>query len=753
MIHYSKPRCDSFSYRNEKASPICPGRILKHFILLICFISVTNTFNAQDISSNAGELGFRERFILPINQAEGEIKIDGEMMEADWLNASAADEFYRITPVDTGFADTKTEVYLTYDAKNLYLLTKCWDELPGDNIISSLKRDFSFGQNDNFLVFFDTYNDQTNGFSFGISAGGAQWDGLQADGGDVSLDWDCKWYSAIKHYDNYWIAEFAIPFRNFKYQKDVREWGINFSRMDVKRNEKSSWVPVPRQFRSSTLAFTGTLLWETAPPINKSNISLIPYVSADYSEDIELDEEAEINGNAGLDVKASLSPTLNLDLTLNPDFSQVDVDEQVTNLDRFELFFPEKRKFFLENEDLFSGYGQEDVRPFFSRRIGLENPVVAGVRLSGKLDENWRVGLLNMQTKTEDDIPAANFSVASVQRRVFSRSSIGAFFINKDVTVTKTDLEEGITPYNRVMGADFNLASSDNRWTGKTYLHWSLSPGDDKKAYSFSNTLSYSTQYLETGWIYDLVGSDFQAETGFVRRTGYHRLHPFFQYRFFPASEKIIKHGPDIQLQYFMDPDFEQTDRTIKLEYSVQFTDTRQLEISYENEYIKLLEPYDPTNYTGDTLDAGSEYEWSLIEMEYASDSRKLFNYELEASYGGYFHGDRFNLNGQLNYRIQPYGSFGVNISYDDLKFPEPYQDASFLLLGMKADITFSTKLFLTAFLQYNEQVDNFNTNIRFQWRYKPVSDLFIVYTDNHIPDGFNVKNRSLVIKLSYWFN
>ncbi|RLD36343.1 MAG: hydrolase [Bacteroidetes bacterium] len=723
-------------------------------ILVPCLLIQSLAVFPQNIEGGRGNnLPNRKAYILPIKKTLNQIRIDGTKDEPDWQLAYVAKDFRRITPIDTGFATTKTEVSLLYDDKMLYVLAKCYEDLPGGNIIESLRRDFSFMKNDGFFLYLDTFNDQTNGFSFGLSAAGVKYDGLQVDGGNVSMEWDCKWESAVKHFDKYWIVEMAIPFRNLKFQPEVKEWGINFTRMDLKRFEKSSWAPIPRQFRSSTLAFTGTLLWETPPPKPKINVSLIPYVSASYSEDFENSQDAKFGGNGGIDIKASLSPTLNLDVTINPDYSQVDVDEQITNLDRFELFFPEKRKFFLENEDLFAGYGKDGIRPFFSRRIGLESPVLAGVRLSGKLDENWRLGFLNMQTKTEMEIPAANYTVASLQRRVFSRSSIGAFFVNKNITSPISDSSIYQAPYNRVMGVDFNLASSDNRWTGKTFFHKSITPNNDKKGYSFSTMLQYATQQAKLEWVYDRVGKDYRAETGFVRRIGFHRINPSAGYKFFPKSDQIISHGPTLQTEFILDPQFKQTDRGIILAYSVEFLNTRLIVLSYKRQYILLLEPFDPTNSGGDTLAAGTDYDWNSSEVKYQSDARKKFNYSFGASYGGYFNGSRLNLSGQINYRFQPYGSISLNMTYDNLQFPEPYKDADFLLVGFKADVTFTNKLFLTTFLQYNEQMDNFNTNIRLQWRYKPVSNLFIVFSDNYIPNGLNVKTRSVVVKLSYWFN
>ena len=699
----------------------------------------------------------RENYVINVKKTTEQLRVDGLLDEAPWQEAQVAKDFYRVLPIDTGFAQSPTEVMVTYNDKTLYFGIRCIETMPGDNVIESLRRDFSFGGNDNFLLFIDTFNDQTNGFSFGASAGGAQWDGLQSDGGNVSLDWDCKWEMTVKHYDGYWIIEMAIPFRNLQFKEGLETWGVNFSRLDLKRNEKSSWAPVPRQFPTASLAFTGTLAWETPPQKRKTNVSIIPYVLGGVSKDYtEEGSETQYRGDAGVDAQITLSSSLNLDLTVNPDFSQVDVDEQVTNLDRFELFFPERRRFFLQNADLFTGFGDRGLRPFFSRRIGLKNPVIAGARLSGKIDEKWRIGLLNMQTGTKDSIPAANFTVASVQKQIFSRSNIGVFFVNKQLTTTDEEIKEkeDVSEYNRVVGIDYNLASADNQMQGKFFVHKSITPEDDDKGYAIGSNLSYRTQRLRIQGEYTLVGQDYQAnETGFVRRTGFHNFNPSIFYKFYPKSKIIANHGPGVWYSWFLDSDFETTDHTLWTNYSVNFLNRSELDISFTHRYIKLFAPFDPTNTEGDTLATGTDYSWQTIDLDYESAPRSRFTYEVSIEYGGFYNGKRLSLEGEVGYRFQPYGSLSVNVSYDNLQFPAPFQDAAFYLIGPKLDVTFTDKMFLTAFFQYNDQADNINTNIRFQWRYQPVSDLFIVYTDNYLPGNFKVKNRALVVKMSYWFN
>ena len=715
-----------------------------YFLLFLPLLAAAQTEDAPPASN-------RLNYILPIQKAKGPIDINGQLDEPDWRSGEVAADFWRVLPIDTGYADTRTEVRATYDDQNLYFGITCFERDARPNIIASLRRDFVFGSNDNFLLFIDTYNDQTNGFSFGISAAGAQWDGIQADGGTVSLDWDCKWRSTVKRYDGYWIAEMAIPFRNLQFKAGVAQWGVNFSRMDVKNNEKSSWAPVPRQFATASLAFTGALQWDVPPPRPRTNLSLIPYVATQTTKNHENGISEGPSLDAGADAKISLTPSINLDLTVNPDFSQVDVDEQVTNLDRFELFFPERRRFFLENQDLFAGFGRDGLRPFFSRRIGLTNPVQAGLRLSGKLNEKWRIGLLNMQTATEGAVPAANFTVASLQKRVFTRSNVGVFVVNKQLTIDGIPKETN--RYNRVVGLDYNLASADNRWTGKFFLHKSFSPGEQGRSAALSGSLAYQTQQWKVQGGYDLVGDNYLAETGFVRRRGLHRTLLGAGYKFYPTSEKVANHGPSLQTEYFFDPDLNHTDEEWRAAYGVVFLNRSEMELSAKQQYIRLLSPFDPTNAGGDSLATGTEYTWNSTEFNYLSDARKLFNYNFGISYGGFFNGKRLSVKGALNYRFQPYGSISVNFTYNDLQFPEPFQDVDFFLIGPKLDLTFTTRLFLTAFVQYNEQADNVNTNIRLQWRYQPVSDLFIVYSDNHFPSPWNVRNRALVAKISYWFN
>ncbi len=375
-----------------------------------------------------------ENYKMHIKQSEGNLKVDGKLDEPAWHSAAAVSDFMMVNPFDTLCSKLRTDVRMTYDDKYLYISAECFLQSESNYVVESLKRDFSFGSNDNFLVFIDTFEDKTTGFSFGANAAGAQWDGQMSEGAKMNLNWDNKWESATTYNNKSWIFEAAIPFKSIRYRGNSTRWGINFSRLDLKAKEKSAWAPVPRQFPTASLAYAGVLVWDTPPPTPKQNISVIPYVLSGVSANYETKNPAIFRNQIGGDIKVSISSSLNLDMTLNPDFSQVDVDRQQTNLDRFELFYPEKRQFFIENSDLFDGFGTENIRPFFSRRIGLalnpktgiyeQTPITYGARLSGKLTNDWRIGVLNVQSERIEakGVPTQNYSMVAFQRKLFPRS-------------------------------------------------------------------------------------------------------------------------------------------------------------------------------------------------------------------------------------------------------------------------------------------------------------------------------------------
>lgn len=698
-------------------------------------------------------------FRLDIRKTTGPITIDGVGDDEAWKDTEVAKDFFMVLPMDEGKANEPTEIRMAYDEKNLYLLATFYHNLKGDYYVESLRRDFSFGKNDNFLLFLDPFNNQTTGFSFGANAYGAQWDGTMFNGSNVDLNWDSKWISQTTRDDEKWVFEMALPFKSIRYEDGVSEWGINFSRLDLKSTEKSSWTPVPRQLPTASLAHTGTLVWDTPPPSPGLNFSLIPYVLGSVGRNLEDGSDTDYDVKVGGDAKLSLTSSLNLDLTINPDFSQVEVDRQITNLDRFELFFPERRQFFLENADLFANFGYETIRPFFSRRIGLGVPIQAGARVSGNLNKKWRLGLMDMQTASIDEtgLPSQNFGVLSLQRKVFSRSNIGLLFVNKQSVnyPQETDSLRTIYPkYNRNLGVEYNLASSDNLWNGKAFVLKSFAPDDEDSGITQGAHLEYRSRKWSWRLQQEWVGEQYTAEVGFVPRTGYVNFNGYVGHLFFPKAGKILSHGPRMNAIYYFNENFGRTDNTSFLQYFLNFRNRSDLMIFLSDDYVKLLSPFDPTRLGIAQLDTGTEHRWNAVGWEYTSKPQSLFTYTFAGRLGGYYlDGNRTSLTAELGYRFQPYVSLGANLNYNRIRLPAPWNTNKFWLIGSEIDITFTNKLFFANLFQYNEQTKNFNLNSRFQWRYSPASDLFLVYTNNYFIEPFEGRNWALTLKFTYWFN
>lgn len=732
---------------------------MKLFLLLyIAGLFSTNLLPAQEVLPPQ----------VNIKKASSPIKLDGVANEAAWLEADVARDYWQTFPMDTSLATAKTEFRMTYDDKFIYVAAVCYKTTEGDYFVTpSLRRDFRGSGIDLLTFIFDPFQDETTAFLFGVNPFGVQREGLISNGGstseDFDLSWDNKWYSAVQVYDDYWLAELAIPFSTLRFKEGATAWNINSYRQDSHLNERSIWSRVPRNFLPFSLAFPGKLRWDE--PLRKpgANVSLIPYVSGSVGKDY-LEGTATASGfGAGGDAKIAVTPSLNLDLTINPDFSQVEVDQQVTNIDRFEIFFPERRQFFLENADLFASFGSERARPFFSRRIGVaidsatgvnvQNSILGGARLSGRVNRQWRVGLMNIQTGRDRAInqPSINYTVGAVQRQLFERSNIAALFVNKQAMATG---EFGIQPnqFNRLAGLDYNLASANNRWNGKAYYHRSFDPHQPKDTYSHGASLLFSTLNWEINWNHQLTGRNFNAEVGFVPRPGVQRASLAVERRFYPNSRTVQRHGPGVWQQMQWNPTTGVTDHSTFLFYNVNFLNTSSLMVSLEHEYVRLLRNFNPTGRGEDFL-TDEEFSARGVFLGYESDARRLFSYEFETFHGEYYNGYLHSFEGEFNYRAQPYGLLTLNLTYNRIRLPEPYATANLWLIGPRLDLTFTRSLFFTTFVQYNNQTENININSRFQWRFQPVSDLFIVYTDNYFPEPFSVKNRALVVKLNYWLN
>jgi hypothetical protein len=494
-------------------------------------------------------------------------------------------------------------------------------------------------------------------------------------------------------------------------------------------------------------------------------MSIIPYAIGGFNQ--TTDNGITWNYNFGGDIKLGVTPSLNLDLTFNPDFSQVDVDQQVTNLTRFSIFFPERRQFFLENSDLFSKFGFTKIRPFFSRQIGLYRgqpiPIIAGARLSGKLSRKVRLGLMNIQTASKESLglEAQNYSVAAVQWQAFGRSNLSFLFVNRQ-GFNGTSISE--TDYNRIVGIDYDLQTRDNKWIGKFFFHHSISPANNENAFAHASFFAYNTRKMTIAWNHEYVGKNYNAEMGFVPRQffydqvrdttiklSYWRLEPSFEYNIYPKSKSLYRITPGIYYSMYADSMFRPNDMMVRAFTEFEFYNTSSLNFNYTEYYTALLFPIDVTGSTLLPLPAGP-YNYRDFTVNYSSNARKRFTGFAEVSFGSFFNGTKLSYTASLNYRIQPFGNIGVNFTRNEIWLPDSYGEAHLMLISPKLEFTFPKNIFWTTFIQFNTQINNMNIYSRFQWRFAPMSDIFLVYSENINIDPIMEKTRGIQLKFVYWF-
>ena len=731
-----------------------------HFILYIK-IFLTFSFTYAQIDS-------KNYLVRTINS---EINIDGIGDEIEWSKSKWGSNFWMWRPTDSLQAKKQTRFKLIRNDKYLFILIE--SDTDGKNFNTpNLKRDFSTYPTDYLTLLFDTFNDGTNAFSFATNPIGLKADGLISGGNqnyrtDRNYAWDTKWNVATQINENSFIAEIRIPFSSFFYDNSQQFWRFNIYRGNTQINESSTWIKIPQNQLIGNLAFMGKMVFETPLEKGKNPISLIPYLSSAAQNDF-IYSTSKSNISLGGDAKIPIGNALNLDLTFNPDFSQVEVDDQVVNLTRFAISLPEKRQFFTQNDDLFKDFGENrDVIPFFSRRIGvaqdldgntIENKIIAGARLSGKLNSNLRLGFLNMLTDSDvnNQIASNLNTVFTLRQKVFDRSNISFFLIDRR-TIGEYDFINKQDKKNSVSGVEYNLASPDSKWVGRAFYHKSFTEGLEGDDQIVGMRIQRNTlrNRISTGFIHG--GEDFRSDLGFFRRTGFMKITPEYTYRIYPKNPNVNNYSftqrgffvYDTSRNYLM------TDRVYKTTIRKSFLNSSSLSFEYNNRYVYLTSNFDPTRTPdGTKLPSDTGYKYDDAELSYRSDQRKRLNFDSKISYGTFYNGTKFTLENEIKWRKQPILNASMIINFNSIVLPNPYPSKNIWLISPKIDFTFTKTLTWITFVQYNSQGENLGINSRMQWRFSPLSDLFLVYNDNYIStDNFSPRNRSFNLKLTYWLN
>ena len=755
--------------------------------LLFCsFLSLSSLIFAQ---SN-DYLG--ERPLAQATQIETAPELDGNIQnDPVWQNVTPITELTQVRPDNGKPASENTEIRIAFSATTIYISALCYDSQPEKLVVSDPRRDASLDGNDSFLFILDTYNDGQNGFVFGTNSIGVEYDG-QVDNegqgnfsnnrqqggviGGFNLNWDASWEVATEVGDYGWSAEFAIPLKTLRFNSGEQSWGINFQRNIRKTNEVAYWAPLPMQFDLKRLSLAGDI--EGLNLRNPGNLKLIPYGLGRVVKDYDVvDPDADIEGEVGIDVKYSVTPSITLDLTYNTDFAQVEVDNEQVNLDRFNLFFPEKRPFFLENAGQFSVGSPGEVDLFFSRRIGIGDngrivPIIGGARLSGKIDNTY-IGLLNMftdgvQLTDSTGIERNNFSVARVNHQFAPRSFIGAAFLNR---TGLGGLDSGLesteaNAYNRTFAVDGKVGIGKKAQISG-YVAKTSTPDVDEKDHSYKLQANYTWDGWRLSAAYTEVAENFNPEMGFLFREAF-RKPEFLIFKQIRAKEGnklgFLENRPHISYRGFWN--FE------------GFQETGFLHVDNHWVWRNGFEVHTGINFTTEGVVGAFEisegvivdpetYDHAEAQIVFITNPSKNLFLSSRHVMGGSFGGTRQIHSGTIGVRVGDKFNSEFSVQYNDFQLPGG--DFTANVLGGKFNYSFTPRIFVSSLLQYNGSSEISSANIRFGWLQQANTGLFVVFNQSNSILGpgvsnrlgepffgsgeYGVRNRSFIIKYTRLFD
>jgi hypothetical protein len=571
------------------------------------------------------------------------------------------------------------------------------------------------------------------------------------DGG-FNLNWDAPWTVSSMIGDFGWSTEMTIPFTTLRYgTAEEQSWGFNVERRIRRNNEIAYWAPMSQDRDLLRVSEAGTV--EGMQPPKQRNLQITPYVLGRGRDGGNL-PDSDTDAEFGVDLKYSITPSLTLDATYNTDFAQVEVDEQQVNLDRFNLFFPEKRPFFLENAGQFTVGNPREVELFFSRRIGIANgtpvPIEGGLRLSGKVGPTTNVGLLYMGSESVEGLTSANnYAVARVNQELANRSSIGLLYVGRDGDGSL--LGNGGDDENQTYAVDGRLGVGKNglisAWAAQTDT-----PGLDGRENAFAINGDYNSANWSNSIGYAEVQENFNPEVGFLTRTSYRKWTGRILRRYRPQSfGNIFELRPHVSYNGFWDFDGFQETGFLHVDNHWEFRSGMEIHtgVNFTREGVK--EPFDIVD--GVTVQPGT-YDHSEAQLVYMGDQSAPLNFSMQAVIGGRFGGDRVRLTPTLRYRIGEKFSSEFAYVYNDFDLPVENGKFTANLARIRLSYSFTPRVLIQLLSQYNEQSDTISNNLRFSWLQSANAGLYIVY--NEIDErgiGAPPRGRELIIKYSRIFD
>ena len=695
--------------------------------------------------------------------------IDGDVLNDDaWDNVPGVTSFTQKTPDEGKIVSESTVVKVAYSDDMFLVSVVCYDSEPNSLVISDTRRDSPLNNSDSFSFIIDTFKDYQTGYLFGTNPAGIEYDAQITGGGEeggmmrrfsmgtgggFNVNWDAVWKVEAKQGDFGWSAEFAIPFKTLRYKKDEDQtWGINFERVIARKKEEAHWAPVSRQFTMNRLISAGTLTNVNVP--NTRNIKIMPYVLGQNNKVINETSNSDQDGNFGLDAKMSVSSTMTLDLTYNTDFAQVEADDQQINLDRFSLFFPEKRAFFLENAGLFSvgtggGFFGPDIEMFFSRRIGVGPdgvpvPIIGGGRLTGTLS-GMKIGVLTMRTDAVKDLTDENqYSVLRIKKELPNRTHIGAMYTGLD--------RMGENGYlNQAYALDAQIGIGE---LSKIIMFGGLTdtPKMDKdNAYAFHTELARDTKQVSTSISFSEVGSTFKPEMGYLKRESYRKWSGRIFTRFRPDNKLgLLEIRPHINFDGYWKLDGFQESGRWHIDNHWEFRSGFEIHTGTNLVREGVIEKFEIADSVFVPSGTYNDQELQLFIM---TDRSKAISFSSMNRIGGFFGGNRINVTPAISFRYKDKVTSEISLSHNNVDLPGGKFSTN--LIRARFTYSFTPKMYVQSLVQYNSRSDQWSMNGRFIWQQSGATGLYLVY--NHIQDydGIPIKSstRSVILKYSYLFD
>ncbi len=726
-------------------------------LLAIVCAGVTGVCAAQPSPVTAAEEGRRE---VTAVEATVPVKIDGTLDDEVWQRAGAVGGFVQSEPHEGQPATEPTEVRVAYDAGYLYIAAYCHGSAPSDVTVNNIRKDFGPEDQDTFEVILDTFADRRNGYLFMTNPEGAKSDQqIAGEGRERNASWDAVWFVRTARTADGWTVEMAIPFRSLRFAAGtVSAWGINFSRRIRRKNEIDFWAPVPRAYELTRLSLAGDLTG--LPPLDPGrDLRVKPFVLGSAVRSTG-GGAFDRTGDVGLDVKYGLTSATTLDVAVRPDFAQAEADEQQVNLTQFSQFYPEKRDFFLENSGIFyvgdaarnqrvhlSATPDTDLLMFFSRRIGLTAdgaaiPILAGGRVTGQAG-GVAIGALTVQTRESGATPANNYSVIRVRKNIFANSDVGAIVMNRQATARASD-------FNRVYGVDAYVRLL-RRLDWSAYFVKTSTPGVHDRQTAARTSLNWESNFFHAKGGFMTIGDGFQNDMGYYRRVGAQKW--FFDTGVRPRVAWWQQHGvrelhPHVLWNYYTDQHGQVTGKNFHNGFTFFFNDGGYSQISF-NERYELIDRPLRLSPRAEPLPTGS-YTWHEYQYQVQTDQSRLLSGSVTLTHGGLWGGTQRSVAAGME--VRPGYRFWMTLDLRRTASSYEVRRRGFVteLWTARLNYSFNSNMFVDSLLQYNEDVDQLNANVRFNFIHRPLSDLFVVLNEQRFmtADG-GAPGRGIILKFT----